>query len=60
MENVRHIDNLYGSTLINLVKGMKSNLANQKIDEFADTLLGLGYSKQELMEYINIFFKGEK
>jgi DNA-binding transcriptional regulator YhcF (GntR family) len=60
MENVRHIDNLYGSTLINLVKGMKSNMANQKIDEFADTLLGLGYSKQELVEYINIFFKGEK
>lgn len=60
MGNVRHIDNLYGSTLINLVKGMKSNMANQKINEFAGTLLGLGYSKQELVEYINIFFKEEK
>lgn len=59
MEYVQHINSLYGSTLVTLVKGMKVNMANQKISEFIITLLELGYSRQELIEYINIYLKEE-
>jgi DNA-binding transcriptional regulator YhcF (GntR family) len=59
MEYVQHINHLYGSTLVTLVKGMKLNIANQKISEFMTTLLELGYSKQELIEYINTYLKEE-
>lgn len=60
MEYVQHINDLYGSTLVTLVKGMKSSVANQKLNEFAAALLERGYSKQELVEYINTSLKEEE
>lgn len=56
----QHINNLYGSTLVTLVKGMKYKLAEERIRELVTNMLMLGYSKQELAEYINMFLKEEK
>ena len=60
MEYVQHTNSLYGSTLVTLVKGMKLSIVNQKVDEFTKILLELGYNKQEIIEYVNIFLKEEE
>lgn len=60
MEYVQHINDLYGSALVTLVNGMKLSLANQKINEISASLLAMGYSKQELAEYMSTYFKEDK
>lgn len=56
----QHINNLYGTTLVTLVRGMKYKMAEEKIRDFVVKLLQVGYSKEELAEYINMFLKEEK
>ncbi|WP_069999923.1 GntR family transcriptional regulator [Cellulosilyticum sp. I15G10I2] len=42
-----------------LIKKMRKDFANQKINELTTTLLQLGYSKKELIEIVTLFLGEE-
>ncbi|WP_069999924.1 hypothetical protein [Cellulosilyticum sp. I15G10I2] len=60
MRDVEPINDLYGNTLITLIRDMRLSAAHQKINKFSMTLLELGYSRQELVEGIKVFLEEEK
>lgn len=52
-------NNLYGITLITLVKDMQLSLATQRVKECITLLLEMGYSKEQLKDHINPLIKDE-
>jgi len=60
MAYAQNVNSLYGSNLVTLVRGMKLSIANQKVKEFITKFLELGYSKEELIEYINTYLEEEE